>query len=175
MAETCTLIKNSDLAKMQDEIKNNRKLRTEWVEKKTKELKEDIEARDKKILELEAKIKDMEENPQVDPMRMEITMMERHVSTGSRYGIESDNRYPYVRTNPINFNLDYSIRKQIFNIATIVSKRDIKIFEEEIDKRVKDEVSKKRDYWVMKAYESAAKMGFWELKKFLKRYKNKNN
>lgn len=56
MSENWTLIKNSELDKMWDEILNNKKLTDDTVNKKDKELNDIITERDMKIAELEAKI-----------------------------------------------------------------------------------------------------------------------
>lgn len=169
MSKECTLIKNSELNKLREELKNNVKIREELIKTETENIRKEIEIRDKEIIELKAQIKSMEENPKIDPLKMEIYMMEKVVHSG-RYDLP-DERLPYVSIYPINFNLDDKLLKQVKKIAKIISERDVKITIDEVNRLAYKIVDKEKIGWIKLAYEKLEEIPIWKVRSFIRNYK----
>lgn len=176
MKESCTLIKNSELDKLKTELADNAKLRKEYVEKKTAKLRNDVSEKDKEIAELKAKIVEMETNPQVDPMRMEIFMEKLiYVRLAGDYREVFHSRDQVFNHRCLNFNLDESLAEQIRRIGYLWVQRDRKITEEEV--KIKAEAMLRKLNWDFENHprnnllERIANMNPFQRMKYLREYK----
>jgi chaperonin cofactor prefoldin len=113
-------------------------LRKEYVEKKTAQLRNDVSEKDKEIAELKAKIVEMETNPQIDPMKLDINIerffYSRKSDPFSSYGPYTEflRRESVFEPRCVNFKLDESLSKQIYRIGNMIMKRDRQIHETEV-------------------------------------------
>lgn len=176
MKESCTLIKNSELDKLKTELADNAKLRKEYVEKKTAKLRNDVSEKDKEIAELKAKIVEMETNPQVNPMRMEIFMEKLiYVRRERDYQAVFSHRDQIFNFKCLNFNLDESLAEQIRRIGYLLAERDRQITKEEV--KIKAEVMLHDLDWDFRNHERnnllerIANMNPFQRMKYLREYK----
>ena len=177
MNETCTLIKNSELEKLQQEVSNCKVLIKETVDDKTAQLRNDISEKDKEIDTLNKTIEDMKANPQIDPMKMVITV-ENQIDTDQydRFGGKSIRDIRTHRVNiiePVNFKLSDNLQKQIQNIVNLFTLRDRTNILIDIDKAAQEKFSiwqsKYEDYTLLNFVEE----GYFERKKIIKKLKEK--
>lgn len=164
MNETCTLIKNSELSALREEVAKCKKYTKETIEKKTAQLKNDISEKDKEIDALKKTIEQMEKHPQVDPMKL--TLFLQKASWNLKYaGCGAYREDLVVNDNvvePINFNLDQPLAKQIRNMLTIFNNRDKKITERQIIDSAGSQLRKVKDIYADEIIVEFAKKGFFK-------------
>ena len=178
MKETCTLIKNSELEELRSVVSNYESLIKDEVDSKTEYFRNRISEMDKEIVSLKKTIVDMNNNPQIDPLKMVITV-ERQVDSGKydKYGdkIKTTRIYRENIIEPINFDLSGKLQKQIQNIIDIFTRRDRTNMLNEIDVAASEKFLK----WKRESEDNIilnfAEEGYFERKKIVKKINDKKN
>jgi hypothetical protein len=175
MNKTCTLIKNSELAELRNVVSNCNDLIKQSVENETVQLRNDISEKDKEISELKKEIEDMKNNPQIDPMKLEI-IVERQINSVGSGGKLRDvviNRYNVIE--PVNFDLSDKLQKQIQNIVDIYTRRDRRITLEDIDVAAEVKFSRIKQNFEDYTIFNFSEKGYFERKKIVKEIKGRRN